>query len=336
MKPLSLGARLGILGLTCVIIVLIALMSSGANPADVMTTLLTDTFRSPTAFADTLKRFCPYMILGVAVFWALRAGLFNIGVEGQFLMGGMVGTVVALQVGGMGGVVLGALGGMVAGALWALPAAWIRAYRGGHEVISTIMLNMIAFQLSNHLVSGPIMDPDAGFPTTKTLPPESMLSGVQVGAVTVNWALALGLGLVVAFGWWLRRTVAGYELSVTGANSTAGAFAGIDVRKTTFSALMASGAVAGLGGGLQAVAFEGRFFMGFSTGYGFDALGVAILAGSNPLGIIPSAFAYGLLQQGALAVQTLHVPPGIATLILSLLVVLFSAIRYSKVRHSNG
>ena len=336
MRPLSPGVRLGALALTCIVIVLIALITSGANPAQVLTTLLTDSFRSPTAFADTLKRFCPYMILGVAVFWALRAGLFNIGVEGQFLMGGMTGTVGALQAGGMGGVLLGAAAGMVAGAAWALPAAWIRAYRGGHEVISTIMLNMIAFQLSNHLVSGPIMDPDAGFPTTRTLGPQDMLSGVPVGQITVNWALVIAFGLVMGFGWWLRKTVAGYELSVVGANPTAGSFAGIDVKRTTFAALLASGALAGFGGGLQAVAFEGRFYMGFSTGYGFDALGVAILAGGNPIGIIPSAFAYGLLQQGALAVQTLHVPPGIATLILSLLVVLFSAIRYGKVRHSNG
>lgn len=335
MKTLPVGVRLGGLVIGCLLVVVLALIASHAPVGAVLQKLLLDSFQSPSSMMDTLKRFCPYLIAGVAVFWSLRAGLFNIGVEGQFMMGGLAAMAVALPIGGMGGIIAGTLAGMLAGMLWALPAAWIKAYRGGHEVISTIMLNQIAILLAGHLVSGPLMDKNAGFPTTATLKPESMLAGIPMGPVTFSWAILIGIAIVGAFTWWLRRTVSGFELSVTGANPTAGRFAGIEVRKTVFQALLYSGGVAGLGGALQAVAFEGRFFEGFSSGYGFDALGVAILAGSNPIGIIPSAFAFAVLQQGALAVQMDNVPRGIGSVILALLVVVFSAFRYAKVKLSH-
>lgn len=332
MKGVSLAWRLGALIVGSIVLVVAALMATQAPVGEVVQRLLLDSFSGPTSFSETLKRFCPYVIAGVAVFWALRAGLFNIGVEGQFLIGGMVGIAVSLPIGGFGGILLGALAGSVAGMLWAIPAGWIKAYRGGHEVISTIMLNQIAILLTSHLVAGPLMDKNAGFPTTASLAPTSMLGGIPFGPVTVSWAILIAMVVVGVFSWWLRRTVSGFELSVTGANPTAAQFAGIEVKRTVFQAMAWSGAVAGFGGALQAVAFEGRFFEGFSSGYGFDALGVAILAGGNPLAILPSAFAFAVLGQGATAVQLNGVPKGISSVILALLIAVFAAFRYAKVR----
>ena len=321
---------MGALVVGCLLFVGLAVALSGAPFGDVIQKLLTDSFRSPTAFMETLKRFTPYAILGVGVFWGLKAGLFNIGVEGQFLVGGLAGVMVALSVGGLGGVLLGMLAGAVVGSLWALPAAWIKAYRGGHEVISTIMLNQIAVQLCSHLVSGPLMDKEAGFPTTSTVRPESMLGGVPFGPVTMSWAVPLAVLVIGLAAYWLKTTVSGFELGVTGANPSAGEFAGIEVKKTLFQAMLTSGAVAGFAGGLQGVAFEGRFFDGFSAGYGFDALGVAILAGGSPLGILPSAFGFAILGTGATSLQIDGVPKGLASVILALLVVVFAAFRYAK------
>ncbi len=322
--------RLGALVVGCVAMVLIALLASNAPIGEVVQKLLFDSFSSPSAAMETLKRFCPYVVAGAAVFWGLRAGLFNIGVEGQFLMGGLLATVTALQIGGVGGTIVGIFAGTVAGTLWALPAAWIRAYRGGHEVISTIMLNQIAVLFASHLVSGPLMDKNAGFPTTAALKPEAMISGVPIGPVTVSWAILIAVLVLIAFSWWLKSTVSGFELTATGANATAAKFAGVEVKKTLLSALCGSGAMAGFGGALQSAAFEGRFFDGFSAGYGFDALGVAILAGASPLAIIPSALAFSILGQGATAVQLNGVPKGLSGVILALLIVVFAAFRYSK------
>lgn len=331
----KLSWRLLALAAGCLIIVVAAVMATGAPVGVVLGKLLSDSFSNPISWGETLKRFTPYAIIGVAVFWGLRAGLFNIGVEGQFLLGGMVGMVLALQVGGLPGILLGCLAGAIAGALWALPAAWIRAYRGGHEVISTIMLNQIAIQLAAFLLAGPIQDPDAGTPTTRALAPESMLGGIPMGPVTLSFAVLVAGLIVIGFDRWLRSTVSGYELSVTGANATAGEFAGIQVKRVLFQAMLGSGAVAGLAGGLQAVAYEGRFYGTFSSGYGFDALGVAILAGANPLGILPSAFAFAVIGQGANAVQFENVPKGISSVILALLIVVFAAARYRQARSND-
>lgn len=310
-----------------------ALLVAGVGPLDTLTVLVKGSLGSASAIAGTLRETTPLIIAGLAVFVGLRAGLFNIGVEGQLLVGALAATAAGLAVPGPGGILLGIVAGAVAGGLWALPAGWIRAYRNGHEVITTIMLNNIALFFTNWLITGPLKDPGQDSPTTRTLEASTRLPQIiDEPPFTVNVALPLGIAAVCVLAIWLRRTVAGYELQAVGANPTAARFAGIHPRRTMLSAMVGSGAIAGLAGAVQLLSYEGRFYAGFSPGYGFDALGVALLAGSNALGIIPSSLLFGILAKGGTALQIEGVPKGITTVVLGLLILLAAAIRYRKVK----
>lgn len=151
----------------------------------------------------------------------------------------------------------------------------------------------------------------------------------------VSLALFVAVVLVVVFALWLSRTVAGYELKAAGANPQAAEVAGVDVRKTMVSAMSWSGAAAGLAGAFQALAFEYRFYAGFSPGYGFDAIGVALLAGGSAWGLLPSALLFGALSQGTTAVQILGVPKGISGVLVGMLIIAFAVVKYRK-RRSHG
>lgn len=323
--------------LGCFAVVVAALIAAGVAPPEAAAELVKGSLGSPRAIGNTLRETTPLLLAGLAVFVALRAGLFNIGVEGQFVLGAMSAVVVGLRLPGPLGVALGIMVGAAVGALWAFPAGWIKAYRGGHEVITTIMLNSLALLLSGWLVSGPIRNPEAGgSPTTRILAEDTRLPNLLDQPLRVNLALVLGLLAIAGFAWWLRRTVAGYELRAVGANPTAAAVAGVNVRNVTVRAMSASGALAGLAGAMHALAYEGRFFNGFSPGYGFDSLGVALLAGSSPWGIVPSALAFGALKQGSVILGTLGVPRGISGVLLGLLIIAFAAVRYRRYVRDGG
>ena len=327
-----MNGRLVALVVGAVLVLLGALALGHVGPLTAATALLKGSLGSARGISASLANTTPLLLAGVAVFLALRAGLFNIGAEGQFLVGALACTAAALRFPGLPGILLGTLLAVVAGALWAFPAGAIKAYRGGHEVITTIMLNNVAIYLTDYLVGGPLRAP-GGDTTTASVSPASRLPElVHRGAFSVNVALLVALLLTVALAWWLRRTVAGYELRAVGANPTAARNAGVDPRRTTVRAMLASGAIAGFAGAVQVLAYEGRFYTGFSPGYGFDALGVALLAGEAALALIPAAFLFGALAKGGLALQIEGVPKGITGVTIALLILLAAAIRSRGVK----
>ena len=194
------------------------------------------------------------------------------------------------------------------------------------------MLNNVAALFTDYLVIGPLRAP-GGDTTTANLTAGTRLPNVvQGGAFSVNLALVVALVLVVALGWWLRRTVAGYELRAVGANPTAARVAGVDPKRTVVRAMLASGAIAGFAGAMQVLAYEGRFYSGFSPGYGFDALGVALLAGEAALALVPAALLFGALAKGGLALQIEGVPKGITTVVLAMVILVAAALRSRGVR----
>lgn len=326
-----MNGRVAVLVVIATLLVVGVIEAAGRSPAEVLQGLIRGAFGSDRAWTATLREMTPLLIGGLAVFIALKAGLFNIGVEGQLLTGALAGTVVALAVGGPLGSVFAVLVGVLGGALWAFPAAWIKAYRGGHEVITTIMMNNIALLLTTALIAGPLKAPNTMNNTTADIDASGMMgAAVSVGGLSVSWALVLGLLATFGAAWWLSRTVAGFELRLVGANPTAADPAGVERRRTVMGAMCVSGGVAGLAGSLQVLAFEGRFFEGMSPGYGFDSLGVALLAGPSAAGLGPAAFVFGALAKGTTSIQVLGVPKGIGTVILGLLVVIVGVIRYRR------
>ncbi len=285
---------------------------------------------SSGAISGTLREFMPLLIAGLAVYIALRAGLFNIGVEGQLLMGAMVSVIVALKIQGFAGICLASLSGALAGALWAYPAAAIKAYRNGHEVITTIMLNAIAVRITDYVAKGPIHDPSGTASTTVSLSDSTRIGNV-LATPAVNISLLVGVAAVLCFAYWLKRTVGGYELRAVGEGPRSALFGGIEPKAIIVRSMLASGAVAGLAGAFMVLATEGRFYADFSPGYGFDALGVALLAGSNPILLIPSGFLFAALAKGGTSLAVEGIPKGMTTMILGLVIIVAAAIRYRKV-----
>lgn len=324
--------KIGLIVLLGVAIVAGAVLLSGHDPVAAATGLLQGSFGSASAFGGTLREATPLLIAGLAAFVALKAGLFNIGVDGQLIVGALSAAVVALRVPGPFGILLGIVASVVAGALWAAPAGLIRAYRGGHEVISTIMLNRIAIYGTNALVAGPFLDRTAGSATTASLPESSMLPALLRSPLTLTLAIPVGIGLVLAVGWWLSKTVSGYELRAVGANPRAALFAGVESPRVAVRAMLLSGAIAGFAGAMLVFTDTGRFYTDFSPGYGFDALGVALLAGPLAIGVIPASLVFGALNKGGAALSIEGIPKSITVVILGVLILIAGAIRFSRGR----
>lgn len=328
-----MNARLIVLAVACFAFLLFALIAVGVVPAEAAAALWKGSFGSAAAISRTLKETTPLLIAGLAVFIALQAGLFNIGVEGQLLVGACVAAAVALKIPTPAGAVLAVIAAMASGALWAVPAALIRVYRGGHEVISTIMLNNIALFFTQWLVIGPLQSSQTESPTTENLAPATQIPNILTSPIKVNLALGGALIVLFAFAYWFKHYVAAYELRATGANARAAEFAGIATKRIRIQSMALSGAVAGLAGAVMVLAYEGRFYPNFSPGYGFDGLGVALLAGSSPLGLIPAALAFGGLASGGTQLAIIGIPKGVSGLLLGILIIIFAGYRYREARN---
>jgi simple sugar transport system permease protein len=307
------------------------LLAGGVDPGAAASKLVQSSLGSPRAIAGTLEQTTPLLIASVGVFVALRAGLFNIGIEGQFLIGALASTQIALAFPSGAGVILALVGGGLAGAAWAWPAGAIRAYRNGHEVISTIMLNSVALALTDYLVAGPLRDPSRGTAATYELDAAARLPQIWNGpGYGASSSLLIALVLVGATHLWRTRRVAGYELDLVGANPTAAPQFGVPVAPKQVAAMMTSGAVGGLAGAIQVLAFEGRFYQGISPGYGFDALGIALLAGPATLVLIPVSVLFGALAKGSAALQLLGVTKGFVTVIAGIFILIAAILRTKR------
>jgi simple sugar transport system permease protein len=258
----------------------------------------------------TLVRATPLIFTGLAVAIAFRAGILNIGAEGQFLAGATLasicaGVAVAWPAAAQSVVALpiALAGGAVAGAAWAGVAAWLRRRFGVLEVISTIMLNFIALEGVAYLVHGPLQEPLHVYPQTPTLPP-----GLHLAKLVPGSRLHIGFGLAVAacvIAWWMiRETASGFRLRAAGANPFAAASAGrINVSAVTTRAFLVSGAVAGLAGAIEVTGVTYALYENISPGYGYTAIAVALLANLNPLAVIASGAFFGALEAGAAGMQ---------------------------------
>ncbi len=326
-----MNLKVPILIICSIIAILLSLFIVKADIVAAVSTIFTGSLGDAGKISGTIKEITPLLILGSAVYLALKAGLFNIGAEGQYTVGACFASLTMISIGGPLGVAVGCLVGVITGALWALPAGLIKAYRNGHEVITTIMLNAIALNLTKALVAGPFKGKDQLTPSTSVMPLQSQLTPLmKIGNLEIPQSFVVGIACVLVLAYWLNKSVSGYELKATGANATAAKFAGVRTRQVTVKAMLLSGGLSGLAGALQVAQFEHRFYDGFSTGYGFDALGVALLAGSNPFCLILSSAFFGVLNKGGTALAILGINKGITTVILAAVILMFAAVRYAK------
>lgn len=256
--------------------------------------------------SGTLVRAIPLCLVGVGLAIAFRAGVFNIGGEGQLLLGAMAATLVALSLGpqlGAASIPVGMAAAGVAGAGWAGVAGFLRARFGVLEVISTIMLNFVAMNLVSYAVRGPLQEPTRIYPQTSTIAEAARLPRLFADA-RLHAGVFVAL-LACAGAWWfLTRTAAGFRLRAAGASPEAARVSGrVNVARASLLAMIASGAVAGIAGGVEVTGVTYALYENLSPGYGYSAIAVAVLARLNPLAVIPSALFFAMLETGALGMQ---------------------------------
>jgi ABC-type uncharacterized transport system permease subunit len=279
--------------------------ASGHNPAGALSALVSGAFGSVDSMSEVAVKTCPLLLTGLAIAISFQAGVWNIGAEGQLLMGAL-----AMAALGTHGATLPAWLDLTAdlavaavgGAIWAGIAGQLKLRRNVNEVISTIMLNFIALGLISYLVQGPLMEAGGRYPQT-----DAILPGLWMPRLAAPHRVHAGLliALLLAAGTQvlLYRTVAGYEIRAAGLNPRAARLAGIDVNRRVLLALMLSGALAGLAGGTEVSAVTHRLYERFSPGWGFTAIAVGLLGRLSPAGVVAAAFFFGALDTGSNAMQ---------------------------------
>lgn len=302
----ALLAPLLVLGGTLLLTALV-LAIGGFPPGRALGALVTGSVGSADAFlSGTLVRATPLLLTGLAVALAFRAGLLNIGAEGQLLAGAAAAAAVGVTGGEALGILalpLALLAGALVGGAWAGAAAILRARFGVLEVISTIMLNFVALHATGWLVRGPLQEPSGIYPQTEAVPAAARLPVLWPGT-RLHWGAVLALLCALVAGWALRHLWAGFRLRAAGANPFAAASAGgVDVRRLTTRVFLLSGALAGLGGAVELTGVTYALYENLSPGWGYTAIAVALLARLDPWLVVPSALLFGALSAGAGAMQ---------------------------------
>ncbi|HLF26172.1 MAG TPA: ABC transporter permease [Anaerolineae bacterium] len=282
----------------------VLIILSGADPFAAYAALFRGSFGSAVAFGRTLEKATPLIFSGLAVAFAFRAGLFNIGAQGQLLFGAMTAAVVGVGVTGLPPLLhatLALAAGALAGGLWgAIPGA-LKVYTGAHEVITTIMLNYVAINITDYLADGPFKDTSPGNIVART--PE-VLDSAKIGAVAgIPIGILIAMLLAVLTWWLLWRTTLGFEIRTVGLNPNAARYAGMNVARTVVLTMVLSGVMAGFGGAVETQGVVGRYQPGFNVGLGFDGITVALLGKTHPLGAIPAALIVGAMKAGSAQMQ---------------------------------
>jgi general nucleoside transport system permease protein len=313
------------------------LLLGGYDVVRALTALWTGSVGSWYAFTSaTLVRAIPLMLTGCAIAVAFRAGVFNIGAEGQLLAGAATAAAVALAMPHAGWLTLivALLAGSLAGAGWAAVAAILRERFGVLEVISTIMLNFVALYAVSYLVRGPLQEPTHAYPQSSAIADGVRLMRIP-GAGRLHLGIAVAITITIAAGWMLRQTATGYRLMAVGESPSAAASAGmIDVRRVSALAFVTSGALAGLAGAIEVLGVTYALYEDISPGYGYTAIAVALLAGLDPWRVILTALLFGALEAGAGAMQRdAGVPSTLVAVIEAMLILAVVGAQALRSRH---
>ena len=316
-----------ILSVLCSLLLAAAiLLCVGKSPLEAFSALFKGVFGSKLNFYQALATTTPLIFTGLAVAVAFRGGTFNIGAEGQLYVGGFASVICGLTLPLPTGVLLvvSLLAGAVAGALWALIPAILKIKWNGPEVVNTVMLNTIGvllvdFFLKTYFQAEGSANETAAIQDAAVLPrviPQSQLS----------YGILIAILMIALVYYLLKHTTLGYEIRTVGSNLDAARYAGISVNKISIVSMLLSGALAGLSGAVVCLGVYNRFIGGFSPGYGFDGIAVALLANNNPIGIFFSALLFGMLRTGGLAMDRVaNVPVDVVDVILGLVVFFIAA-----------
>lgn len=284
----------------------VLLVLAHSDPFDAYKSMFRAAFGSSFAIGTTLVKAIPRLLPALGIALALRAGLWNIGAEGQIYVGAIAGAGVALygpHLGFPGGAALALVAATLAGGVWGALPGLLRAYRGISEVITSLMLVYVAIQLTNYLVEGPWLVPKSTFPSTAVVPTGARLPIVWPGTL-VNAGIFVAVLAVLVTGFLVARTTFGLKLRALGGSERATRVAGVRVTGMIVLVMAVSGAFAGLAGGMEVLGVRGRLIEGFSPGYGFEAIAIALLGRLSPVGVLGAALLFGALDAGGAGLQT--------------------------------
>lgn len=281
-------------------------------------------------FLESLVQSTPYIFAGLACALGFRAGLFNIGVEGQLFMGAAAATYVGYAVTGLPAYIhlpLALLAGALGGAIWGSIPGILKVTTGGNEVINCIMMNYIAYRVTTYLLTGPMSRPGTGgMPLSPLIQKTAEIP--QFFAKPIRFHAGFFIALAVAFVvWWvLFKSTWGLNLRTVGTNPRAAKYAGLSIAATTIVGMAFSGALAGLAGANEILAVNHSMAIGLSSGYGFDSIALALLGNSHPVGVILAALLFGVLKNGATRMMVVSaIPIDIVTIIQALILIFVAA-----------
>lgn len=319
---------------TAVILGGIIIVSVGGNPFLAYFGLLQGSFGSARAISETAVWATPYIFAGLAVALAFKGGLFNIGAEGQLALGATTAALIGYALPEWLGADLPAVvhlplvivTGAAVGAFWAAIVGYLKAYTGGHEVINTIMMNYIALNSISFLLNGPMKDPNPNNVIARTpeVAESARLAPIFEG-LRVHWGFVFALLAAYLVWWMLNKTTLGFEIKTVGLNPDAAKYAGINVRRIIILTMILSGMLAGLAGTIEVTGLNYRHELGFSIGYGFDAIAIALLGKSHPLGVVLASILFAAMRNGATRMQFLTQMPVDLISMLQALILLFVA-----------
>ena len=311
----------------------IFLAAAGISPAVAYGKLLNGVFGKTKFMIWTLVYAAPLIFTGLSVAFSLRTGVFNIGAEGQFVVGAMAACAcgIILKLPPVIHAIVCILAAAAAGFAWSYLVGLLKVKRGIHEVLSFIMFNWIAFYLSNFLVNTETLHKEGSGEATKNvldsariLFPKGLLDALDCPGA--NWGFLMAIAAAVAMWIIIEKTTLGYKLKAVGFNKDAATFGGINADRSILTALGISGALAGIGGAVQILGMAGRIsqFAG-QEGYGFQGITVALIAGSNPLGCILAGIFYGAMKYGGAKLTMVGAPEEVIDIIMGC-VIIFIAI----------
>ena len=304
------------------------LLVSGRNPLAAYQSLLYGAFGTSSRFTETLVKATPFLMLAISVSISFRCGVWNIGAEGQLIVGAITSTWVALALAGLPPAVLLPLtfiGGMMGGLIWSGIAGVLKAYFNANEVITTSMLNYIAIYLLAYLVSGPMMDPQGfNFPQSPLIDEALELPRlVQGSRLNAGFLVALALMVVALFFW---RSTTGFRTEIVGASRRVARHAGLNVNGTIILVSLITGGVAGIAGWGEIFGIHFRLIEAISVGLGSLAIVVALLGELHPLGMVVSAFLFAALVVGGNAMErSAGVPFALVDVIQGVIILLILA-----------
>jgi general nucleoside transport system permease protein len=321
--------------ITALVIGALIILWVGGDPILAYQGLFQGAFGSLRAISETTVWACPYIFAGLAVAVGFKGGLFNIGGEGQLAFGAVAAAwagyalpkIFNSDIPPVLHVLLTVGLGVMAGAIWGAIPGLLKAKTGAHEVINTIMMNYIALNLTSFLLNGPMKDPS---PTNVVARTPKIALSAQILPIFPNfrfhWGFILALAMAFFIWWLLWKTKLGFEIRTTGLNPDAAKYAGIDVARTIVITMGLSGALAGLAGAVEVTALNHRHELGFSSGYGFDAIAIALLGKNHPVGVVLAALLFGAMRNGATKMQFLtQIPVDIISIIQALILLFVSA-----------